>query len=80
MHVYGLWGIYMVANLILPCSLKTSLSFETWNQLCKKTWATLFISSFFRQVALLGSNLVVTPILGCNMAISIAIRINCIYV
>ena len=37
-HVYG----YMVANLILLCSLKTYLSFETWKQLCKKTWAIVF--------------------------------------
>ena len=40
--------IYMVANLILLCSLKTYLSFETWKQLCKKTWDILFISSFFQ--------------------------------
>ena len=39
-----LW-MYMVANLILLCSLKTYLSFKTWKQLCKKTWAILFISS-----------------------------------
>ena len=39
--------MYMVANLILLCSLKTSLSFVTWKQLCKKTWAILFISSLF---------------------------------
>ena len=38
--------MYMVANLILLCSLKTYLSFKTWEQLCKKTWAVLFISSF----------------------------------
>ena len=38
----------MVANLILLCSLKTYLSFKTWKQLYKKTWANLFIfSSFF---------------------------------
>ena len=36
----------MVANLILLCSLKTYLSFETLKQLCKKTCAILFISSF----------------------------------
>ena len=38
--------MYMVANLILLCSLKTYLSFETFKQLCKKTCAILFISSF----------------------------------
>ena len=43
--------IYMVANLILLCFLKTYLSFETWKQLCKKTWAILFISSFFSQAS-----------------------------
>ena len=41
------WWIYMVANLILLCSLKTYLSFETWKQLCKKTEAILFIFFFF---------------------------------
>ena len=40
--------MYMVANLILLYSLKTYLSFKTWKQLCKKTWAILFIFfSFF---------------------------------
>ena len=39
------WWIYFVATLILLCSLKTYLSFETWKQLCKKTWAILFIFS-----------------------------------
>jgi hypothetical protein len=34
--VYGLWGIYGVANLILLCSLKTYLSFETWKQLLQE--------------------------------------------
>ena len=43
--------MYMVTNLILLCSLKTYLSFETWKQLCKKTWAILFISSFFRRAS-----------------------------
>ena len=38
--------IYMVANLILLCSLKTYLSFETWKQFCKRTRAILFISFF----------------------------------
>ena len=38
------WWIYMVANLILLCSLKTYLSFGTQKILCKKTWAILFIS------------------------------------
>ena len=38
--------MYMVANLILLCSLKTYLSFGTQKILCKKTWAILFISSF----------------------------------
>jgi hypothetical protein len=36
----------MVANLILLYSLKTYLSFKTWKQLCKKTWAILFIYFF----------------------------------
>jgi hypothetical protein len=43
---YACVWIYFVANLILLCSLKTYLSFETWKQLCKKTWAILFISLF----------------------------------
>jgi hypothetical protein len=29
-HVYEIWGIYMVANLILLYSLKTYPSFGTW--------------------------------------------------
>ena len=41
------WWIYMVANLILLCSLKTYLSFESWKQLCKKIGAILFIFFFF---------------------------------
>ena len=32
------------------------------------------------ESTLLGSSPIVTPILGCNMAILVAIRINCIYV
>ena len=43
--------MYMVANLILLCSLKhISL---VWNLkiLCKKTWAILFISFFFRRAS-----------------------------
>ena len=39
--------MYMVANLILLCSLKTYLALKTWKQLCKKIWDILFISSFF---------------------------------
>ena len=31
--VWNIWWIYMVANLILLCSLKTYLSFETWKHL-----------------------------------------------
>ena len=42
-----IWWIYMVANLILLCSLKTYLSFETWKHFCKRTWAILFISLSF---------------------------------
>ena len=43
------WNIYMVANLILLCSLKhISLVFETWKTFCKKTWAILFTFSFFQ--------------------------------
>ena len=41
------WWIYMVANLILLCSLKTYLSFQTWKHFCKRTGAILFISLFF---------------------------------
>ena len=33
-----------------------------------------------QQISLLGFSPVVTPILGCNMAILVAIWINCIYV
>ena len=43
--------IYMVANLILLCSLKTYLSFETWKHFCKRTRAILFISLFFRRAS-----------------------------
>ena len=47
--VWMIWWIYMVANLILLCSLKTYLSFGTQKILCKKTGAILFIFfSFFR--------------------------------
>ena len=42
-----MYGRYMVANLILLCSLKTYLSFKTWKQFCKRTWAILFISFFY---------------------------------
>ena len=44
--VWNIWWIYMVANLILLCSLKTYLSFEIWKYFYKKTWAILFISFF----------------------------------
>ena len=40
---YMRW-IYMVANLILLCSLKTYLSFATVKYFCKRTGAILFIS------------------------------------
>ena len=43
-RVWNIWWVYMVAILILLCSLKTYLLFETWKQFCKKTWAILFIS------------------------------------
>ena len=45
------WWLYMVANLILLCSLKTYISFETYKQLCKRLWAILFISSSFSRWA-----------------------------
>jgi hypothetical protein len=41
------WWIYMVANLILLCSLKTYLFLETWKYFCERTGAILFISLFF---------------------------------
>ena len=48
-HVYGcIWWIHMVANLILLCSLKTYLSFETWKYFCKKTCLFFF---FFRRAS-----------------------------
>ena len=40
-----------VANLILLCSLKTYLCFKTWKQLYNRTWAILFISSFFQRAS-----------------------------
>ena len=36
----------MVANLILLCSLKTYLSFETWKYFCERTGDILFIFLF----------------------------------
>ena len=39
--------IYLVANLILLCSLKTYLSFQSWKHFCKRTGAILFIFFFF---------------------------------
>jgi hypothetical protein len=47
-----MWWIYMVANLILLCFLEIYLSFETWEQLCKKICDILFISFFFFQVGI----------------------------
>ena len=42
-----IWWIYMVDILILLCSLKTSLSFESWKYFCKRTRAILFIFLLF---------------------------------
>jgi hypothetical protein len=42
------WGIYMVANLILLCSLKTYLSFGTWkNNFARKPGYLIHLSFFF---------------------------------
>ena len=35
---------------------------------------------FLVPLSLLGSSLVVTPILGCNMTILVVIQISCIYI
>ena len=44
------WWIYMVANLILFCSLKTYLSFETWKHLLESRGYLIHLS-FFRQAS-----------------------------
>ena len=50
-----------------------------WNNHSEQD-ATWKREDYLREVSLLGTSPVVTPILGCNMAILVAIRINCIYV
>ena len=51
--VWNIWWIYMVANLILLCSLKTYLSFETWKHLLENRGYLihLFFFLFFRQAS-----------------------------
>jgi len=63
------------------------LSSFAMNSFVKSSWVRMTCSctSMFHTYAshcihLLGSSPVVTPILGCNMAILVAIWINCIYV
>jgi hypothetical protein len=45
------WWIYLVSNLILLCSLKTYLSFQTWKYFCKRTGVILFISFSFHHLS-----------------------------
>ena len=42
---------WIVANLILLCSLKTCLSLETWKYFCERIRVILFISSFFSRAS-----------------------------
>ena len=41
--VWNIW--WLILNLL--CSWKAYLSFKTWKQFCKRTWAILFISFFY---------------------------------
>ena len=43
--------IYMVANLILLCSLKTYLTFEAWKSLQENMGYLIHFSLFFRQAS-----------------------------
>ena len=45
------WWIYMVANLILVCSLKTYLSFETWKHLLESRGYFIHLF-FFRRASM----------------------------
>ena len=46
-----IWWIYIVANLILLCSLKTYLSFETWKKIARAQGLSYSSLSFFRQAS-----------------------------
>ena len=44
--VWNIWWIYMVASLILLCSLKTYLSFETWKHFQENMGYLIHLSFF----------------------------------
>ena len=46
--VWNIWWIYMVANLILLCSLKIYLSFETWKHLLENRGYLIHLFFFFQ--------------------------------
>ena len=50
-----------------------------WNNHSEQD-ATWKREDYLREVSLLGTSPVVTPILGCNMTILVAIQISCIYI